>query len=125
LQSRRTQRSQSVEEQHRKYGDFVRIAPNHVSIHHPTALVEVYGHKTGFTKGPFYDAFFQVRPVIFTARDVSIHQKKRKYLNPAFSSRALLDFESIMDIDILSLKHHFDQLVSTGPAEMDFSIWGA
>ena len=125
MQCRRTQRSKSVEEQHQKYGDFVRIAPNHVSIGDPSALAQVYGHKTGFTKGPFYDAFFQVRPVVFTARDVSIHQKLRKYLNPAFSSRALLEFEPIMDNDIQGLKQRFDQLTSTGrAAEIDFSIWG-
>jgi benzoate 4-monooxygenase len=89
---------------HRRYGDFVRIAPNHISIADPAALQQVYGHKGGFIKGPFYDAFHQVRPVIFTSRDIVAHQRKRKYLNPAFSTRNLKAFEPYMSSDILCFK---------------------
>jgi len=40
---------------HERYGAFVRISPNHVSIASPVAMQQVYGPKTGFLKGPFYD----------------------------------------------------------------------
>lgn len=40
---------------HREYGDFVRIAPNHISIADPVAVLQIYGHKSGFLKGPFYE----------------------------------------------------------------------
>ena len=104
-QCRMTRRSRAVLQLHRKYGDFVRIAPNHISIADPAALHEVYGHRGGFTKGPFYDAFHQVRPVIFTSRDTVAHQRKRKCLNPAFSSKNLRAFEPYMSADILKLKN--------------------
>ncbi len=54
-QCRRVRRSEWVLQQHRKYGDVIRIAPNYVSIATPDAVGQLYGHKTGFTKGPFYE----------------------------------------------------------------------
>lgn len=55
FQCRKARRSEAVFAQHKKYGDFVRIAPNHVSIANPSALGEIYGYHSGFTKGPFYE----------------------------------------------------------------------
>lgn len=54
-QCRKGKRSKAVLDQHKKHGDFVRIAPNHISIADPDAVQEIYGHKSGFTKGPFYE----------------------------------------------------------------------
>ena len=98
-------------ELHHKLGDFVRIAPNHISIADPTALQQIYGHKGGFSKGPFYDAFHQVRPVVFTARDLAVHQRKRKCLNPAFSARNLKAFEPHMSSDVMAFKSWVSQIV--------------
>ena len=102
---------------HHQLGDFVRIAPNHISIADPAALHQIYGHKGGFLKGPFYDAFHQVRPVTFTTRNATIHQRKRKCLNPAFSARNLKAFEPYMSSDVLAFKtwvsHIADQKGST------------
>lgn len=55
LQCRRARRSAWVLEQHNEYGPHVRIAPNHISMTDPRAINEIYGHKTGFLKGPFYE----------------------------------------------------------------------
>jgi hypothetical protein len=57
-QCRRVRRSEWVLQQHRKYGDTVRIAPNHVSIANPEAVNQIYGYKGGFTKGPFYQDMY-------------------------------------------------------------------
>ena len=35
---------------HRKYGDVVRIGPNHVSISDPREIKKIYGLKSGYTK---------------------------------------------------------------------------
>lgn len=45
----------TVRQQHEKYGTFVRIAPNHISISDRSALETIYGHQSGFLKGPFYE----------------------------------------------------------------------
>ncbi|KAH7136228.1 cytochrome P450 [Dactylonectria macrodidyma] len=122
-QCRQTQRSKAVMQLHRKHGDFVRIGPNHLSINNPAAVAEVYGHKTGFTKSPFYDAFLQVTPVVFNARDVATHTRKRKYINPAFSARALSDFEPYMDRELLGWKRRLLGMTQSSTARLDFSVW--
>ncbi len=107
---------------HHHLGDFVRIAPNHISIADPAALQQIYGHKGGFLKGPFYDAFHQVRPVIFTARNAAVHQRKRRCLNPAFSARNLNAFEPYMSSDILAFKSWVSQTANQkGSAKFDIS----
>lgn len=55
MQCRKGRRSQAVNGLHMKYGDFVRISPNHISIADPKAVQQIYGHNTGFLKGPFYE----------------------------------------------------------------------
>jgi benzoate 4-monooxygenase len=109
---------------HLKHGDFVRVAPNSISINDPAAVQQIYSHKSNFAKGDFYDAFLQVRPVIFNARDISLHQRKRKYLNPAFSARALSEFEPSMDVDLLLWKRKLLAMTElTQSANLDFAIW--
>jgi benzoate 4-monooxygenase len=49
-QVRQGKRYQSVDEAHKKYGKFVRIQPDHVSIADEAAIQEVYGHGNGFLK---------------------------------------------------------------------------
>lgn len=127
----------AVSKQHEKHGKFVRVAPNHISISDPRALQEIYGHKSGFTKGPFYEdmcisvfsaviqltlwiPFHQVRPVIFNTRDTQVHQRKRKYLNPAFSAQNLSQFEKYMVEDILRLKFCCDRKISVAEGKLDF-----
>ncbi len=39
-----------MDEAHKKYGKFVRIQPNHVSIADADAIQIVYGHGNGFLK---------------------------------------------------------------------------
>ena len=50
LQARQGKRYQSVNEAHAKYGKFVRIQPDHVSIADESAIPIVYGHGNGFLK---------------------------------------------------------------------------
>lgn len=112
-------------EQHQKSGDFVRVAPNHISINRPEAVAQIYGPKTGFTKSDFYDAFLQVTPVVFNCRDVPAHQRKRKYMNPAFSARALSEFEPHMDEELRKWQTRLLDMTagSAGTAMVDFTVW--
>lgn len=49
-QSRLARRSIAVDAAHAKYGKFVRIQPNHISIADDAAIPIVYGHGNGFLK---------------------------------------------------------------------------
>src|SRR6478735_1136368 len=123
-QCQKVRRSEEVLKLHQKHGDFVQIAPNYVSINNPDAIQRIYGHKTGFVKGPFYDAFHQVTPVVFNTRNVSEHTRKRKYINPAFSARALSDFEPHMDAEIAGWKRQLLKISNGSKPRVDFSVWG-
>ena len=123
-QCRRTRRSAAVMAEHQKHGDFVRVATNHISINNPEAVAQIYGHKSGFLKSEFYNAFVQVKPGVFNTRDTGVHQRKRKYMNPAFSTRALADFEPHMDEELLKWKNKLLVIASTEtPAKLDFAVW--
>ncbi|EXL71481.1 hypothetical protein FOPG_12784 [Fusarium oxysporum f. sp. conglutinans race 2 54008] len=122
-QCQKVRRSKEVLKLHQKHGDFVQIAPNYVSINNPDVIQQIYGHKTGFVKGPFYDAFHQVTPVVFNTRNVSEHTRKRKYINPAFSARALSDFEPYMDAEIVGWKRQLLKISKGSKPRVDFSVW--
>lgn len=109
---------------HRTYGDFVRIAPNSISINDPAAVKQIYSHKRKFAKGYFYNAFLQVRPVVFNARNITIHQRRRKYMNPNFAPRALSECEPIMDVDLLLWKRQLLAITErTTSVNLDFAVW--
>ncbi|KAL2843745.1 cytochrome P450 [Aspergillus pseudoustus] len=112
MQCRSGRRSQAVNDLHKKYGDFVRIAPNHISIADPKAVQQIYGHKTGFLKGPFYED-----------KDPKIHQRKKKIVSPAFSAKGLQAFEPHMNKDIRKLIDLINNRVQTseGWTSLDFN----
>lgn len=86
-------RSGEVHELHKKYGKFVRIAPNHISIADPEALQIVYAHGNGTLKPEFYDAFVSIRRGLFNTRDRAEHTRKRKLVSHVFSQQNVLAFE--------------------------------
>lgn len=50
LQARQGRRFLAVDAAHKKYGRFVRIQPDHVSIADERAIPIIYGHGNGFLK---------------------------------------------------------------------------
>ena len=58
-QCRLGRRYKAVDDAHMKYGTFVRIQPNHVSVADSEAIPIVYGHGNGFLK-----AYVQVSPPV-------------------------------------------------------------
>lgn len=49
-QARRGRRYLAVDAAHKKYGTFVRIQPDHVSVADPEAIPVIYSHTGGWTK---------------------------------------------------------------------------
>ncbi|KAK0476264.1 cytochrome P450 monooxygenase [Armillaria luteobubalina] len=88
-------RSEVVHDLHMKYGPFVRIAPNHVSVALPDAQNIIYGHGSGALKSSYYDV--QKPPSspdnVFTTRDRQVHIRKRKYISHIFSPKSVLELE--------------------------------
>ncbi|CAE6468594.1 unnamed protein product [Rhizoctonia solani] len=91
--------SETLRELHERYGKFVRIAPNHISIADPNALeagliMVVYSHSSGMLKSEFYEAFRTDKDGdVFTSRDKAIHTMKRKRVANIYSAQNVLAFE--------------------------------
>ncbi|KAH7337155.1 cytochrome P450 monooxygenase pc-bph [Rhizoctonia solani] len=82
-----------VRKLHEKYGTFVRIGPNHISIADPEAHEAVYGHASGLIKADFYEVFNSGAPDVFNTTDKAIHTAKRKRVAHIFSMQSVLAFE--------------------------------
>ncbi|QRW24239.1 cytochrome P450 family protein [Rhizoctonia solani] len=86
--------SEIVKQLHAKYGTFVRLGPNHISISDPDALETVYGHGSGVLKSDFYHSFRNgPNTNTFNTQDKAEHSKKRRRLANAFSPQNVLDFQ--------------------------------
>ncbi|KZS98305.1 cytochrome P450 monooxygenase pc-bph [Sistotremastrum niveocremeum HHB9708] len=107
-------RSEHVHEMHKKYGTFVRLAPNHVSIADSEALQTVYAHGNGTLKSNFYDAFVSLRRGLFNTRSRPEHTRKRKIVSHIFSQKNVLEFEVNVKQALLNLTKQWDRLCEGG-----------
>lgn len=122
----------TVHEKHLKYGDFVRLAPDHLSVSHPDgirvgrnvempmALIDldqdILGHGNGFLKSEFYYAFDNIEQGIFTTRDRLKHSRKRKYVSHAFSPKAMVNFEPYITNALNIFTRQMEKLIQNGQA---------
>ncbi|KAL6228798.1 cytochrome P450 [Aspergillus navahoensis] len=94
---------------HKKYGSFVRIAPDEVSISDPSTIREIYGIKSAFTKVEFYTPFApSITPQVdhFTQLDNTKHAARRRTVNHTYSVSTVLEPEKYIDgcIDVFLSK---------------------
>ncbi|CAE6430165.1 unnamed protein product [Rhizoctonia solani] len=100
--------SETIRELHEKYGTFLRIGPNHISIADPEAHEAVYGHSSGLLKAGFYDIFVTGAHNVFNTTDRTIHTIKRKRVAHIFSMQSVLAFEPRVRKHILELCNQWD-----------------
>ncbi|KAL9130770.1 MAG: hypothetical protein Q9217_001118 [Psora testacea] len=77
---------------HDRYGDFVRIGPNEISIRSAEAMSEIHGSGSRCTKAPFYDLLLP-RVSIITTRSRTLHDQRRRIWDHGFSAKALNQYE--------------------------------
>jgi benzoate 4-monooxygenase len=129
LQCRQGHRYKSVDEAHQKYGKFVRIQPNHVSIADPEAIQQVYGHGNGFLKSEYYDVFVSIQRGLFNTRDRNEHTRKRKAVSHTFSAKSVGQFEQYIHHNLDLLVERWTDLSKTAKdagnqyAEIDALHW--
>jgi len=119
-----------IQEQHEKYGDAVRVAPNEVSfISGETAWPDVYGFRTGKYKGtaPYLkDQSWFPKPVngvwsIIQAGEED-HSRMRRNLSHAFSDKALRQQETLVQSYVDLLVHRLGEHATEGK-EVDIMRW--
>lgn len=83
---------QKVLDLHSKYGDFLRIGSNDLSIVHPEAVKAIYGPGSQCRRAEWYDL---THPTVSmqTTRSRIVHDERRRTWSPAFSDKALHGYE--------------------------------
>ncbi|KAL0952984.1 hypothetical protein HGRIS_007195 [Hohenbuehelia grisea] len=112
-----------VHELHKKYGPFVRIAPNHISVAHKDAIPVVYGQGSGaFDKSAYYHAFVSDKASIFSTVDRQDHAHKRRLVSQAFSYKALLSVAPLLHTSLNNFVDKLDE-ISTREGWIDALSW--
>lgn len=71
-----------------------------------------------------YIPFHQVKPVLFNTRSTETHQRKRRYLSPAFSAKNLSEYEPYMTVQIQKLMECIRRMNNSGEKQLDFNEYG-
>ncbi|CAE7179426.1 unnamed protein product, partial [Rhizoctonia solani] len=117
--------SEFVQKLHGKYGTFVRLGPNHISISDPNALEIVYGHGSGLLKSNFYHVFKGGSGVnVFNTTDKSEHSRKRKRLANIFSPQNVLAFEPRVRSHVQQLCAQWDLRCKEAARGVTGANWG-
>jgi len=91
-----------IDELHDKYGQYVRIGSNDLTITDPAAVNLIYGPNTRCKKGIGYDIDKPLSSMHST-RDRAQHDVRRRIWSPAFSDKALRGYETRVEpfVDVL------------------------
>ncbi|KAF4307737.1 Cytochrome P450 [Botryosphaeria dothidea] len=85
-----------VDALHRRYGDFVRVGPRHVSINRASAIPAVYGPPSRCEKGPWYATTGDdpSKASMFYTRDAEVQRNRRRAWDRGFNVKALASYET-------------------------------
>ncbi|KAJ8507432.1 hypothetical protein ONZ45_g10189 [Pleurotus djamor] len=104
-----------VDELHKKYGPFVRISPNHVSVAHKDAINVVYGQGSrAFDKSAYYHAFVSDKASIFSTVDRQDHAQKRRLVSQGFSYKALQRVTPLLHTNLVHFTDKMDEICERG-----------
>lgn len=80
---------------HVKYGSYVRLGPNLLSVNTATGLKTIYGFRANVRKADFYTAFPSTPKAVsvHSAIDKAQHARKRRVMSHAFSDQAMKSLE--------------------------------
>ena len=81
---------------HDKHGDFVRIGSHDLSIIDPEGMEISFGVKAKAGKSPWYEGDYPLSSM-HTTRSKALHDKRRRVWAPAFSDKALREYETQLD----------------------------
>ncbi|PGG97499.1 hypothetical protein AJ79_09169 [Helicocarpus griseus UAMH5409] len=92
----------AIDEEHKRYGPVFRVSPNELSFASVGSWKDIYGHPVGgkhHIKSKFYEIYGSgYRSLcVGSERDPKRHSAMKKNLSAAFSTKALLEQESIVN----------------------------
>ncbi|KAF2115522.1 cytochrome P450 [Lophiotrema nucula] len=91
-----------IQKLHAQYGNIVRTAPNELSFTNPAAWDDIYSNRDGANSEAFRKSeLWHGNPEggaasVFVTTDLKEHARIRRFMDPAFSERAVLQQEPIL-----------------------------
>ncbi|QQK45617.1 Cytochrome P450 [Penicillium digitatum] len=112
---------------HQKYGDYVRLGPNVVSVQNLDALKTIYGINKGYQKTNFYRVQQQLAkgktlPTLFSTIDENLHAAIKRPISSAYAMSTLTEFEPYVDKTIHTFFGKLDEFVAEAKV-FDIAIW--
>ncbi|KAL7267866.1 hypothetical protein RUND412_009532 [Rhizina undulata] len=111
-------------EAHKKYGPYVRLSPNFLTVNTKEGLKEIYGVNKNVQKSDFYRAaaghWSNYVTSTVSAIDKQEHARKRKVLAHAFTDTALKSMEQYVMPSVETLCN----IIATGEQSIDFEGGG-
>ncbi|PIA88500.1 Tryprostatin B 6-hydroxylase [Cercospora beticola] len=84
-----------IDDLHKKYGKYVRIGPNTLSVIDPQIMTPAFGPGTKVIKSSWYDGS-RPHDSMHTTRDKALHDRRRRVWAPAFSDKAIREYEPLV-----------------------------
>lgn len=82
-----------LKQYHEKYGKFVRIGPNDISVIDTRGISVISSSQSKCYKSPWYESGDPSLRSLQTTRDRADHERRRRVWVPAFSDKALREYE--------------------------------
>ncbi|SMQ55629.1 unnamed protein product [Zymoseptoria tritici ST99CH_1A5] len=95
---------------HKQNGRYVRVGPNTLSITDPDIMQPAYSAGSKVIKGDWYDASYP-RTSMHTSRSKPLHDRRRRVWAPAFSDKAMREYETVVYDFNNKLVEKFDEHV--------------
>jgi hypothetical protein len=119
-----------VQKLHEQYGDVVRVAPNELSFRDLAAWDDIYSNTNGAKSEAFKKSeIWHGNPdgestSVFTTIDFREHARIRRFMDPAFSERAVLQQEPIIqDYVNLCIKKLQERALTKGSTTVNIVDW--
>ncbi|KAF5015492.1 hypothetical protein F66182_13162, partial [Fusarium sp. NRRL 66182] len=112
---------------HQKYGDYVRLGPNTVSVRDLDALKVIYGINKSYQKTDFYRVQQQLAkgkptPTLFTTTNEDFHAAIKRPISGAYSMSNLTEFEPFVNKTIATLFKRLDEFVTRNQV-CNIDVW--
>lgn len=112
---------------HKRYGPFVRLGPNNVSVGSPAAIPVLYNTRTRYPKSAFYPVMGNVArgkvvPTIFSTRDESVHEMMKRPIAQMYAMTNLKTYEPLVESTESFFLSKLEKLADEGRI-LDLGTW--
>ncbi|KAI5891178.1 cytochrome P450 [Schizophyllum commune H4-8] len=113
-------RHQELQSCHRRYGPWVRIGPNELSINDPAAIAPIY---TKLDRSNFHKGAPAKGDTMITVTDRQRHLERRRTWTQALSARALETYGTYAQMRVFQLLNHMDLDRRAGRTPVNVDRW--